>query len=211
MQLYTYYRSTASFRVRIALALKGIAWHPIPVNLARNDGEQHSAAYRAINPQERVPSLVLNDGTVLIQSPAILEYLEEVFPEPPLLPSSPLERAKVRAVAAIIGCDIHPLNNVSPLDYLRQRLGGDEIAVSNWIAEWIHAGFRGVEKLIEEDGYCFGPVPTLADVYLIPQIFSARRFAVPLEDYPRVLRVEALASAHPAFVSAHPFKQADAA
>jgi maleylacetoacetate isomerase len=158
----------------------------------------------------RVPSLVLDDGTVLIQSPAILEYLEDVFPDPPLLPRSAVERARVRGVAALIGCDIHPLNNSSPLNYLRQQLGQSEAAASAWICNWIHAGFQAVERLIGENDFCFGSTPSLADVYLVPQVFSARRFSVPLEAYPRILRVEALAATHPAFAAAHPSRQTDA-
>ncbi|MFG1347382.1 maleylacetoacetate isomerase [Xanthobacter autotrophicus DSM 431] len=210
MRLYTYWRSSAAYRVRIALALKGIAVEQVPVHLVRNGGEQHAPAYRALNPQERVPALELDDGTVLIQSPAILEYLEEVFPAPPLLPAAPVERARVRGVAAIIGCDIHPPNNSSQLAYLRRTLGHDEGEVAAWIARWVGAGFAAVEALIGEDGFCFGPEPGLADVFLIPQLYSARRFDVPLDAYPRILRVEALAARHPAFAAAHPARQPDA-
>ncbi|MFG1481056.1 maleylacetoacetate isomerase [Xanthobacter sp. V4C-4] len=210
MRLFTYWRSSAAYRVRIALALKGIAVEQVPVHLVRNGGEQHAPAYRALNPQERVPALELDDGTVLIQSPAILDYLEETHPAPPLLPTDAVARAKVRAVAAIIGCDIHPPNNSSQLAYLRQALGQDEAAVSAWIARWVTDGFRAVEALIGDEGYCFGPAPGLADVFLIPQLYSARRFHVPLETFPRILRVEALAATHPAFAAAHPARQTDA-
>lgn len=210
MRLYTYWRSSAAYRVRIALALKGISAEQVPVHLVRGGGEQHGSAYRAINPQERVPALELDDGTVLIQSPAILEYLEEVFPTPPLLPVAPVERAKVRAVAGIIGCDIHPPNNSSQLTYLRRELGQSEEQVAAWIARWIHDGFRAVEQLIDDAGYCFGPTPSLADIYLIPQVFSARRFNVPLDGFARILRVDALAATHPAFAAAHPARQPDA-
>lgn len=209
MKLYGYWRSTSSYRLRIALALKGVAAEQAFVHLVR--GEQKAEAYRALNPQGRVPTLVLDDGTVLTQSPAIIEYLEEVFPNPPLLPADPLARAKVRAVAAIIGCDVHPLHNVGPLNYLRGPLGRSEEEVSGWIATWIGQGFAAVETMIGEDGYCFGPAPGLADAYLVPQIYAARRFGVPLEVYPRILRVEKLAEEHPAFQAAHPAKQGDAA
>ncbi|MFG1329821.1 maleylacetoacetate isomerase [Xanthobacter autotrophicus] len=210
MRLYTYWRSTSAYRVRIALALKGIAAEQLPVHLVRGGGEQHAPAYAALNPQQRLPTLVLDDGTVLTQSPAILEYLEEAYPEPALLPASAVARAKVRAVAALIGCDIHPLNNVSPLTMLRRELKQDEAAVSAWIARWITDGFAAVEQLIGAEGYCFGHEPGLADLYLIPQIYSARRFNVPLAAYPHILRVEALAATHPAFKAAHPARQADA-
>lgn len=209
MKLYGYWRSTSSYRLRIALALKGITAEQAFVHLVR--GEQKAEAYRALNPQGRVPTLVLDDGSVLTQSPAIIEYLEEVFPNPPLLPADPVARAKIRAVAAIIGCDVHPLHNVGPLNYLRGPLGRSEEEVSGWIATWIEQGFAAVETMIGEDGYCFGPAPGLADVYLVPQLYAARRFGVPLEAYPRILRVEKLAEEHPAFQVAHPAKQADAA
>lgn len=210
MRLFTYWRSSAAYRVRIALALKGISVEQVPVHLVRNGGEQHAPAYNALNPQERVPALELDDGTVLIQSPAILEYLDEVCPRPPLLPASAVDRAKVRAVAAIIGCDVHPLNNVSPLTMLRRELKQDQAAVSAWIARWVTDGFDAVERLIDDQGYSFGDQPGLADLYLIPQLYSARRFNVPLETFPRILRVEALAANHPAFVEAHPARQPDA-
>lgn len=209
MKLYGYWRSTSSYRLRIALALKGIAAEQAFVHLVR--GEQKTEAYRALNPQGRVPTLVLDDGTVLTQSPAIIEYLEEIFPNPPLLPTDPVARAKVRAVAAIIGCDVHPLHNVGPLNYLRGPLGRSEEEVSGWIATWIGQGFAAIETMIGGDGYCFGPTPGLADAYLLPQLYAARRFGVPLEAYPRILRVEKLAEEHPAFQAAHPAKQGDAA
>ena len=207
MRLYTYWRSTSSYRVRIALALKGISAEQIPVHLVRGGGEQHAPAYRAINPQGRVPTLVLDDGTVILQSPAIIEYLEEAYPDPALLPRDAVARAKVRAVAAIIGCDIHPLNNAAPLNYLRQELGQGEEAVSAWIARWIYDGFAAVEKLIGDDGFAFGPEPGLADLYIVPQVYSARRFNVPLDAYPRILRVDALATILPEFQVAHPANQ----
>ena len=209
MKLYGYWRSTSSYRLRIALALKGIAVEQAFVHLLR--GEQQSAAYRALNPQGRVPTLVLGDGTVLIQSPAIIEYLEEVFPSPPLLPGDPVARAKVRGVAAVIGCDVHPLHNVGPLNYLRGPLGRSQPEVSGWIATWIEQGLAAVKGMIGEDGYCFGPTPGLADAYLIPQLYAARRFGVPLNSYTRTLRVEQQAAGHPAFQAAHPANQPDAA
>jgi maleylacetoacetate isomerase/maleylpyruvate isomerase len=210
MKLYTYWRSTSSYRVRIALALKEVEAEQTFVHLVRNGGEQNSPAYRALNPQGRVPALALDDGTILIQSPAILEYLEEVYPEPALLPADPVARAKVRAVTSIIGCDIHPLHNVGPLNHLRKILGRSEPEVTNWIATWIGQGLSTVEALIGDEGFCFGPGPSLADVYLVPQLYAARRFAVPLDAYPRILRVERLAGEHEAFKSAHPASQADA-
>ncbi|MGX7706606.1 maleylacetoacetate isomerase [Methylobacterium sp. Gmos1] len=209
MKLYGYWRSTSSYRLRIALALKGLNPDQSPVHLVRNGGEHRSAAYRAINPQARVPSLVLDDGSVLIQSPAIIEYLEEVHPDPPLLPADPVARARVRAVAAIIGCDIHPLHNVGPLNHLRRDLGRSEEEVGAWIGRWIAEGFAAIEALIGDEGFCFGTEPGLADVYLVPQVYAARRFAVPMEAFPRIARAAALAERHPAFVTAHPARQPD--
>ncbi|MBB4041791.1 maleylacetoacetate isomerase/maleylpyruvate isomerase [Microvirga flocculans] len=210
MKLYTYWRSTSSYRVRIALALKNVEAEQAFVHLVRNGGEQKAPAYRAINPQGRVPALELDDGTVLIQSPAILEYLEEVYPEPALLPVDPVARTKVRAVASIIGCDIHPLHNVGPLNHLRTIFGRSEPEVADWIATWVGQGLAAAEALIGDEGFCFGPEPSLADVYLLPQLYAARRFAVPLDAFPRILRVEALAGEHEAFKKAHPSAQPDA-
>ena len=209
MKLYGYWRSTSAYRVRIALALKGITAEQAFVHLVR--GEQKAEGYRELNPQGRVPTLVLDDGTVLTQSPAIVEYLEEVFPTPPLLPADPVARAKARAVAAIIGCDVHPLHNVGPLNYLRGPFGRSEEEVGGWITTWVEQGLAAVEAMIGEEGYCFGASPGLADVYLIPQLYAARRFAVPLDQHARIMRVEKLATKHAGFVAAHPSNQGDAA
>ncbi|MNG91290.1 Maleylpyruvate isomerase [compost metagenome] len=206
MQLYTYYRSTSSYRVRIALALKGLDYQAVPVNLLK--GEQRGPAYGAVNPQGRVPVLRTDGGELLVQSPAIIEYLEEVHPQPALLPDTALARAQVRGVAAIIGCDIHPLHNVSVLNQLRQA-GQDEAQVNQWIAHWIGQGLAAVEQLIGDQGFCFGAEPGLADVYLIPQLYAAERFNIELGGYPRIRRVAALAAAHPAFAKAHPSRQVD--
>lgn len=210
MELYDYWRSTSSYRLRIAMGLKGLRADRRPVHLVRGGGEHLGPAYRAINPQGRVPSLVLDDGSVLTQSPAIIEYLEERYPEPPLLPADAVARAKVRAVAAIIGCDIHPLHNSGPLSVLRRDFGRTDQEVNGWIGRWIGDGFAAVEALIGAEGFCFGPVPGLADVYLLPQLYAARRFGVQLDAFPRIRRVEALALEHPAFQDAHPTKQPDA-
>ncbi|QXH52368.1 maleylacetoacetate isomerase [Pseudomonas fakonensis] len=206
MQLYTYYRSTSSYRVRIALALKGLGYQAVPVNLLK--GEQRGEAYLALNPQGRVPALRTDDGSLLLQSPAIIEYLEEAYPQPALLPDGAEARARVRAVAAIIGCDVHPLHNVSVLNQLRQ-LGHDETQVNQWIAHWISQGLAAVEQLMGDEGFCFGAAPGLADVYLIPQLYAAERFNIDLAPYPRIRRVAALAEQHPAFSQAHPARQPD--
>lgn len=207
MDLFTYYRSTSSYRVRIALALKGQDVNAVPVNLIRDGGEHHKADYLAINPQGRVPALRLDSGDVIIQSNAIIEYLEERFPQPALLPTDLIARARHRQVAALIGCDIHPLHNVAVLNRLR-GLGHDEGDVVAWIGHWISEGLTAVEALIGDEGFCFGPVG-LADVYLLPQLYAARRFNVDLSALPRIVRVEQLALEHPAFQHAHPDAQSD--
>lgn len=207
MELHTYYRSTSSYRVRIALALKGLDYRAVPVNLIRDGGEHRQPAYLALNPQGRVPTLCTDEGESVIQSPAILEYLEERYPEPALLPKDLMTRARHRAVAALIGCDIHPLHNVSVLNRLRGlQVGEDQVLA--WIGHWIGEGLRAVEALIGDEGYCFGE-PGLADVYLLPQLYAARRFDVDLSALPRILRVERLALAQPAFRQAHPDVQPD--
>ncbi len=207
MDLFTYYRSTSSYRVRIALALKGLAFDALPVNLIRNGGEHHQPDYLAINPQGRVPALRLDGGEVIIQSMAIIEYLEEFSPQPALLPAALLDRARHRQVAALIGCDIHPLHNVAVLNRLR-GMGHDEGDVTAWIGHWIGQGFAAVEELIGDAEFCFGALG-LADVYLLPQVYAARRFNVDMGPYPRICRVEALALQHPAFQTAHPDAQSD--
>ncbi len=209
MELFTYYRSTSSYRVRIALALKGLDYQAVPVNLiAAQGGEHRQAAYLAVNPQGRVPALRTDEGSVLTQSPAIIEYLEERYPQPALLSRDLTTRAHERAVAALVACDIHPLHNVSVLNQLRQ-LGQGEDQVAQWISHWITQGLTAIEQLIGESGYCFGPEPGLADVYVIPQLYAAQRFKVSLAPYPRIARVAALAEQHPAFIQAHPANQSD--
>ena len=209
MELYTYYRSTSSYRVRIALALKGLDYQALPVNLiAPPGGEHRQPTYLAINPQGRVPALRTDEGVLLVQSPAIIEYLEERYPQVPLLSADLALRARERGVAALIGCDIHPLHNVSVLNQLRQW-GHDETQGAQWIGHWIGQGLAAVEQLIGDDGYCFGTTPGVADVYLIPQLYAAERFNASLEAYPRIRRVAALAAVHPAFQQAHPANQPD--
>ncbi|MGO4571582.1 maleylacetoacetate isomerase [Microvirga sp. 2TAF3] len=208
MKLYTYFRSSAAYRVRIALNLKGVLYDSIPVNLLER--EQLGEGYKAINIQGRVPSLDIG-GAVLTQSPAILEYLDEVYPEPPLLPVGAVHRAKVRAVASVIGCDIHPLNNLSVLSYIKHQLGHDQAVVDKWYAHWIREGFDVIEHLIEPGPFAFGSRPSLADLYLVPQVFNARRFNIPLDDYPKIVAVDAACARHDAFQGAAPARQPDAA
>jgi maleylpyruvate isomerase len=210
VKLYSYFRSSAAFRTRIALNLKGLPYDTVPIHLTRGGGEQLRPEYAAINPEKRVPALALDNGDVLLQSLTIIEYLDEVHPDPPLLPKDPVARAKVRAVAQIIACDIHPLNNSSTLAYLRGRLKADETAVSDWYRHWVTAGFEAVEALIKPGPYAFGPAVTIADVCLVPQVFNARRFKVPLDRFPAILAASAAAGALPAFDAARPERQPDA-
>ncbi len=217
LTLYSYFRSTAAYRVRIALHLKGVPYTVVPVHLVRAGGEHRAAAYRAVNPQMRVPALRVErenaEAIVLLQSPAILEWIEETFPEPALLPGDAEARARARAIAAIVGCDIHPLNNLGVLNYLRGPLAQPAAAVDAWYAHWIHEGFQAIEALLapdDEGPYALGPVPTLADVFLTGQVFNARRFAVPIEAYPRIRRAEAALRALPAVAAAAPENQPDA-
>lgn len=210
MQLYNFFSSGTSHRLRIALKLKGLDYDYIAVDLR---SEEHlGAAFKDINPQGLVPALVDGD-LILTQSPAIIEWLEERYPTPALLPADPDKRARVRALAAIIGCDIHPLNNRRVLIYLRQEFGCDEARVNAWCRRWIGEGFQAIEKLLCDDqtraGFCYGSQPSLADVYLIPQVASARRFGLDLSPYPEILEVERHCKALPAFADAAPKQQPD--
>lgn len=209
MKLYGYFRSSAAYRVRIALNLKGIAYENGFVHLLRDGGEQNRPEYLARNPQGLVPALELDDGKVLTQSLAILEYLDETHPEPPFLPPGAAGRAQVRAIALAVACDIHPLNNLRVLQYLRHRLAQEKAAVDEWYRHWITLGFDAIEQMIAEDGYCFGGKVSLADVCLIPQIANARRYEIGLEPWPRIRKVEEVCGAIPAFAAAHPSKQPD--
>jgi maleylacetoacetate isomerase len=208
--LYTYFRSSAAYRVRIALNLKGVTADMVPVHLQKEGGLNKKPEYRAINPQMRVPALKLDSGDVLIQSLAIMEYLDEVHPHPPLLPRDPVERAKVRAVAQAIACDIHPLNNVGPLRYLKNELGQAQAKIDAWYHHWILEGFDAVEALIGKGPYAFGNEVTLADICLVPQVYNARRFKVPLDRFPRIVAADAACRELSAFDKARPENQADA-
>ena len=191
MKLYSFHRSSAAYRVRIALNLKGVGYELVPVHLQRDGGEHRKPAYRRVNPQGRVPALELDDGRVLHQSMAIMEYLESTIPWPALLPADPVAQARVRAVAQMIVADIHPLDNASVLKYLNQRLGQDEAAVKTWYAHWIVEGFTAIEALIEGPDFCFGGAPTLADVCLIPQARNAIVNAVDMTPFPRIAAIYA--------------------
>jgi maleylacetoacetate isomerase len=210
VQLYTYFRSSAAFRARIAFNLKGVSPELAAVHLTRNGGAQFEASYRSVNPQMRVPALKLDSGDILLQSLAIIEYLDETKPSPPLLPKDPVTRAKVRAIAQIISCDIHPLNNTSALNFLRREFKLDEAAVNKWYAHWVVAGFDAIEPLLQSGPYCFGSEVTLADVCLVPQVYNARRFKVPLDKYPKIVAADAALQKLAAFEKAKPENQPDA-
>lgn len=210
MKLYGFFRSGTSHRLRIALNLKGLNYEQVAVDLRK---EQHlGEAYRVINPQQLVPALDI-DNAVLTQSPAIIEWLEERYPTPALLPSDPLERAQVRALAAIVACDIHPVNNRRILEAIRHRFAADDAAVNDWCATWIGAGFDAFDALVRARGggpFACGAEPGLADVYLVPQIESARRFNVDLGRWPRLLEIDAACAGLEAFRRAAPSVQPDA-
>jgi len=202
VRLYDYFRSTASYRVRIAFHWKGVAYEKLPVNLL--EGQQRSAEYRTVNPQELVPTLDTGSG-LLTQSLAICEYLEETHPEPPLLPADPLARARVRSLAQCVACDIHPIANLRVLNRLREDLAVDESLVGEWIRHWIRIGFEAIEAQIDpKSAYACGASVTLADVCLVPQHFNAVRFQAPLDDYPKIRAVVARCKALPAFADASP-------
>ncbi|GGP19054.1 maleylacetoacetate isomerase [Silvimonas iriomotensis] len=211
--LYSYFRSSAAYRVRIALHLKNMPYRIEPVHLLRNGGEQRASHYLAVNPEGLVPTL--HHGAVtLTQSLAIIEYLEELVPTPPLLPAAPADRAWVRALALAVACDIHPVNNLRVLQYLQAELGATDAAKQAWYQHWVQLGLAAFEAHLAQrpaSRFCFGDTPTLADCCLIPQLFNARRFGCDLTRLPRILAIEAQCQALPAFVAAAPEQQPDAA
>jgi maleylacetoacetate isomerase len=207
--LYSAWRATAPYRVRIGLALKEIAYDYVPINLIK--GEQREAAYKAVNPQGLTPALDLGGGQVLTQSLAILEWLDETHPQPAILPEAPLDRQRVRAMALIIACDIHPLNNTR-VGRALDKLGVSKEDNLGWVHRWITDGFDTLEPMVSRygRGFAFGDTPTIADCCLIPQVYSANRFEVDLGPYPAIRAVAERAAEHPAFQAAHPSRQPDA-
>jgi len=210
MKLYSYFRSSAAYRVRIALNLKNLAYETIAVHLVKDGGHNKRPEFRAVNPQMRVPTFVAPSGEVLIQSLAIIEYLDETHPDPPLLPKDPIARAQIRALADVIACDIHPLNNVGPLRYLKNQMGQGQSAIDAWYHHWVRTGFEALEALVRPAPYAFASQVTLDDVCLVPQVYNARRLKVPLDSFPKIVGIEAACLALPAFDRARPENQPDA-
>ena len=210
MKLYGYFRSSAAFRVRIALNLKQLDYESAFIHLRR--GDQGQPGFRAVNPQGLVPALE-TDGQILIQSLAIIEYLDETRPEPPLLPRDPAGRARVRALVEIVACDIHPINNLRVLRYLHRSFGQDEQAIGTWYNHWIDAGFQALEQLLADDArsgaFCHGDAPSLADVALVPQVVNAERYKLDLAPYPTIKRIFDRCMKLDAFAAAHPDRQPD--
>jgi maleylpyruvate isomerase len=213
MKLYTFFRSSASYRVRIALNLKGLTYEPTPIHLRRGGGEQFSAAYKRINPQALVPALEDNDR-VFTQSLAIIEYLEEKYPNPPLLPAAAADRALVRSMAMVIACEVHPIQNLRVLTLVKQEYHQTDERVNQWARHWIDLGLSALEQMIlaqpNRGKFCFGDTPTLADICLIPQLGNARRYGCDLAQYPTIVSIEKNCVTIPAFTNAAPEKQSDA-
>lgn len=212
MKLYSYFRSSAAYRVRIALNLKGLAYDIVPVHLLKDGGQQFAESYTAVNPSHLIPTLV--DGDMAVgQSLAILDYLDEVHPQPPLLPADAAGRARVRAIAQNIACDIHPLNNLRVLKYLKNEFKLDEAARNSWYKHWVTLGFGAIESLLandpETDRFCHGSQPGYADVCLVPQVFNARRMGCDLTAFPTIVRIDAACAELDAFCDAAPDSQPD--
>ena len=205
MKLFSYFRSSAAYRVRIALNLKELPYEIVPIHLTKDGGRQHTQEFRAINPLARVPALELSGGEVLTQSLAIIEYLDEIHPEPPVLPPAALGRARARAIA-----HIHPLNNLIALQYLRRQLKHEQPDIDAWYHHWITQGFTAMEEMLDPAPYACGQHVTVADICLVPQVANARRLKVPLEKFPKIVAVDAACLKLPAFDKARPENQPDA-
>jgi maleylpyruvate isomerase len=210
VKLYSYFRSSAAYRVRIALNLKGVAYDTISIHLVKEGGLNRRPEFRAINPQMRVPTLVTANGDILIQSLAIIDYLDEIYPDPPFLPKDPIARAKSRGLAQIIACDIHPLNNTSVLRYLKREMHQEQSAIDAWYHHWVIEGFQALEALAQPGPYTCGSEVTVADICLVPQVANARRLKVPLDNFPKIVGIDAACLKLEAFDRAQPQNQPDA-
>ena len=210
VKLYSYFRSSAAYRARIALNLQGLPYEMVAVHLTKDGGQQHKPEFHAVNPQERVPALELSSGEVLTQSLAIVEYLDDIEPNPPFLPADALARAKVRAIAQIVACDIHPLNNLIALQYLKRTLKHQQAEIDAWYHHWVIEGFKAIEAMIGPGPYACGTQVTLADICLVPQVFNARRLKVPLDAFPKIVAADAACLKLAAFDKARPENQPDA-
>ena len=210
MKLYSYWRSTAAYRVRIALNIKKIKYNIEPIHLVRNGGEQLSDSYQAINPQSLVPALETDSGEILTQSLAIIDYLEEIYPSSSLYPKDAIEKAQAKAMALSIACDIHPLNNLRVLKYLKSEEWQQE-QVDKWYAHWIHQGFNAIESQLQKSAgkFCFGDEVSVADIFLVAQVYNANRFKVPLNDYPLIVKINGYCLTKQAFIDALPENQVD--
>jgi len=210
VKLYTYFRSSAAYRVRIALNLKGLPYDMAAIHLTKDGGQQRKPDFVAVNPQMRVPALELSSGDVVPQSLAIIEYLDEIHPDPALLPADALERAHVRAISQIVACDIHPLNNLIVLQYLKRELKHEQAEIDAWYHHWVIEGFKAIEAMISPGPYACGAQVSLADVCLVPQVFNARRLKVPLDAFPKIVAADAACLKLAAFDKARPENQPDA-
>jgi maleylacetoacetate isomerase len=210
VKLYSYFRSSAAYRVRIALNFKGMPYDMVSIHLTKDGGQQRKPDFIAVNPQMRVPALALDSGEMLTQSLAIIEYLDEIQPEPPLLPADALARAKVRAIAQMVACDIHPLNNLIALQYLKHTLKHEQADIDAWYHHWVIEGFKAIEAMISPGPYACGAQVTLADLCLVPQVFNARRLKVPLDAFPKIVAADAACLKLSAFDKARPENQPDA-
>ncbi len=211
MRLYSYWRSTAAYRVRIALNMKGLDYEVVPVHLLEDGGQQHAPDYVALNPSHLVPTLVLDDGTPLTQSLAICEYLDITNPEPPLLPSDPIERAHVKAAALVLAADVHPVNNLRVVQHLEARFGASREDSAEWMRHWTGKGFNALQQMVRDDTpFAFGDAPGFADICLVAQYYNARRWDLDLTPYARLTEIEQNCLALPAFDAARPENQPDA-
>ena len=209
MKLYTYFRSSAAYRVRIVINLKQIPCDLLPVSLIKDGGEHRQRPYIEKNPSALVPALVLEDGSVIRQSLAIVDYLEQRYPTPPLLPENPVRRAKALALSSDIGMEIHPLNNLRVLQYLKNQYNFDQEMAVEWMCHWMHTTFAVLEQAVESDTHCVGDGITVADVFLLPQLYNAERLQMDMGGYPRLMRIKSHLAQHPAFAAAHPDNQPD--